>query len=84
MKPLQPASTVPDRLPPNHRFIEELSFPMACMRSGDYDCRAQVHEESWQRSNGFLFNNPTKQDKYKVLQASAANTENPKAGKPLR
>jgi hypothetical protein len=55
------------------------------MRSGDYDCRAQVHEESWQRSNGFLFNNPTKQDKYKVLQASAANaakTENPNV--PLR
>ena len=85
MKPLQPASTVPDRPPPNHRFIDELSFPMACMRSGDYDCRAQVHEESWQRSNGFLFNNPTKQDKYKVLQASASSASSASsanAGKP--
>jgi hypothetical protein len=52
------------------------------MRSGDYDCRAQVHEESWQRSNGSLFNNATKQDKYQVLQASAAKTENPNV--PLR
>jgi hypothetical protein len=57
------------------------------MRSGDYDCRAQVHEESWQRSNGFLFNNATKQDKYKVLQASAASANAASAAnaaKPLR
>jgi hypothetical protein len=55
------------------------------MRSGDYDCRAEVHRESWQRSNGSLFNNATKQDKYKVLssasaKASAAYAAN--AGKP--
>jgi len=55
------------------------------MRSGDYDCRAQVHEESWQRSNGFLFNNATKQDKYKVLQASSASVASAaNAAKPLR
>jgi hypothetical protein len=53
------------------------------MRSGDYDCRAEVHRDSWQRSNGFLFNNATKQDKYKVLSsASAANAA--KAEKELR
>jgi hypothetical protein len=49
------------------------------MRSGDYDCRAQVHQESWQRSNGFLFNNATKQDKYKVLSSASAKAD---AGKP--
>lgn len=68
---LRQSSTVPDRPPPSSRFIDELSFPMACLRSGDYDCRAEAQRDSWMRSNGALFNNATKQDKYKVLQKQA-------------
>ena len=60
----RPNSTV-DRRKPNSRFVEELSFPMACMRNSDYDCRSQAQQEAWSRS-GSLFNNATKQERYSV------------------
>jgi len=60
----RPNSTVEQR-EPNSRFIQELAFPMACMRNADYDCRSQVHNEAWNRS-GSMFNNATKQERYAV------------------
>ena len=61
----RPNSTVPDRDPTSTRFIEELSFPQACMRSekGNNDCRISAEQEAWQRSPR-MFNNTTKQDRY--------------------
>jgi hypothetical protein len=57
-------STVPDRTLPNMRFVQELSFPMACIRTEDYPCRKQAHMDSFSNSNK-MFNNATKQDRYK-------------------
>jgi len=59
----RPNSTVPDRTQPSTRFIQELSFPMACIRTDDYACRKEAHNDSYSRSNK-LFNNATKQDRY--------------------
>jgi hypothetical protein len=62
----RPNSTV-DRKQPNSRFVQELSFPMACMRNSDYDCRSEAQKDAWSRSNS-LFNNATKQERYAVTQ----------------
>jgi len=63
----QPNSTLPDRLAPDTQFIEELSFPKACMRVGDYPCRAEAQTEAWSRSRS-IFNNATKQHRYAVMR----------------
>jgi hypothetical protein len=63
----QPNSTLPDRLAPDTQFIEELSFPKACMRVGDYPCRAEAQAEAWSRSRN-IFNNATKQHRYAVMR----------------
>jgi hypothetical protein len=55
---------VPDRLPQD-KFVQELAFPMACMRDGPYDCVQEVQTAAWARSPR-LFNNTTKQDRYAV------------------
>lgn len=60
----RPNSTVEPRKP-SSRFIEELSFPMACIRNSDYDCRSNSQKEAWMRSKS-LFNNATKQERYAV------------------
>jgi hypothetical protein len=60
-----PNSTVPDRPPPNSRFIDELAFPKACMRDGVYDCVAQAQQVAWDLSP-LPFNNATKQNRYGV------------------
>jgi hypothetical protein len=61
----RPNATVPDRAPPNSRFIEELAFPMACMRDQPYDCVEQAQTSAWMRS-ARPFNNTTKQDRYAI------------------
>ena len=58
-----PNSTVPTRTYVNNRFIQELSFPQALMRSEVYDCRKEQDMISMSRSPK-LFNNTTKQDRY--------------------
>jgi hypothetical protein len=63
----KPNSTLPDRLAPDTQFIEELSFPKACMRVGDYPCRAEAQAEAWSRSRN-IFNNATKQHRYAVMR----------------
>jgi hypothetical protein len=71
----RPGTTVPDRGPVSDRFIDELSFPKACLRSGPYDCRVEGEKEAWTRS-ARLFNNTTKQDRYTVMHPELArNTE---------
>ena len=58
-----PNSTVPARTYVNDRFIQELSFPQALMRSEVYDCRKEQDMIAMSRSPK-LFNNTTKQDRY--------------------
>ena len=63
-----PNSTVPDRGKPNDRFIQELAFPMALMRTGTYDCRRNNDIEAMS-VNQKMFNNATKQNRL-ALQRS--------------
>lgn len=58
-----PNSTVSQREHVSDRFVEELSFPKACMRTSEYDCRENAQKEAWARSPR-PFNNATKQDRY--------------------
>jgi hypothetical protein len=67
----RPNATVEERGPQNDRFVEELSFPKACMRASDYDCRVEVEKQAWERSPR-LFNNTTKQDRYAVMRPDLA------------
>jgi hypothetical protein len=60
-----PRSTVPERPDPNDRFISELAFPRALIRSGVYQCRAEQEFIDKARSP-LLFNNATKQDRNKL------------------
>jgi len=57
-----PNDTVPDRGKPNDRFIQELAFPMALLRTGTYDCRRENDLEAV-AMNGKMFNNATKQNR---------------------
>ena len=47
--------------------IEELAYPQALLRSGPYDCRAQNDATAIQTSSDYMFNNATKQDRYKQM-----------------
>lgn len=47
--------------------IEELAYPQALLRSGPYDCRAQNDAAAIQASSDYIFNNATKQDRYKQM-----------------
>jgi len=55
---------VPASPNPPSRFVEEISMPQALLRVGTYNCRTQADEKNWSRSTR-LFNNATKQDRYK-------------------
>ena len=55
---------LPERTQPNSRFIDELSMPQAILRAGPYPCREEIDGINMERSKK-LFNNATKQDKYK-------------------
>lgn len=57
-----PNATVPDRGVQNDRFIQELAFPMALMRSGTYECRRENDLEAI-ALNDKMFNNATKQNR---------------------
>ena len=47
--------------------IEELAYPKALLRSGPYDCRAQNDAYAVKASSDYIFNNATKQDRYKQM-----------------
>jgi len=61
--------------------IEELAYPQALLRSGPYDCRAQNDAYAIENSSDFMFNNATKQDRYK--QMNKGTRPSPPA-KPLK
>ena len=64
---------VPKRsVPSDPRRIEEMAFPQALLRSGPYDCRAQADAVNMGLASDYMFNNATKQDRYKLM------------GKPVR
>lgn len=47
--------------------IEELAYPKALLRSGPYDCRAENDAYAVLQSSDYMFNNATKQDRYKQM-----------------
>jgi hypothetical protein len=51
----------------NSRRIEELAYPKALLRSGPYDCRAENDAYAIKTSSDYMFNNATKQDRYKQM-----------------
>ena len=55
---------VPASKKPPSQFVEEISMPKALLRAGTYQCRQEADERNWSRSTR-LFNNATKQDRYK-------------------
>lgn len=77
----RPNATVPDRPHISDRFIDELSFPKACLRSGPYDCRVEGEQEAWARSPR-LFNNTTKQDRYAASRPDLAQPKPTMAPQP--
>jgi hypothetical protein len=56
---------VPESKRPPSRFVEEMSMPKALLRNGAYHCRAEADQRNWDRSPR-LFNNATKQDRYRA------------------
>jgi hypothetical protein len=58
---------VPDRKGPATGMIQELAYPRALLRSGAYECRAQDDDYAIQTTSDYLFNNATKQDRYKSM-----------------
>ena len=77
----RPGTTVPNRGPISSQFVEELSFPKACMRGGDYACRAEAEEKAWERSPR-IFNNTTKQDRYQVTRPDLAGPKGAMSPRP--
>lgn len=60
---------VPDRVAPSDPSkIQELAYPRALLRAGPYECRAQDDNYNTSVSSDFMFNNATKQDRYKVMK----------------
>jgi hypothetical protein len=55
---------VPARNRPDSRFISELEFPKVLLQTGPYECRAEQDRINLSRST-LLFNNATKQERYK-------------------
>lgn len=63
-----PRLLVPERkTAPNSSVIEELAYPKALLRSGPYECRGENDTLNLANSSDFLFNNATKQDRYKAM-----------------
>lgn len=47
--------------------IEELAYPRALLRSGPYECREKQDRINVALASDYLFNNATKQDRYKLM-----------------
>ena len=62
---------VPDNVAPSDPSkIQELAYPKALLRSGPYDCREMNDKYNTLVSSDYLFNNATKQDRYKQMNKS--------------
>jgi len=79
----QQRTLIPDRRQPTTQFINELAMPQALLRTGPYDCRAQVDTMNMDKSTR-LFNNATKQDRYtpKEINRFRPATAEPSVAKP--
>lgn len=66
--------------------IQELAYPRALLRSGPYDCREQDDKYNVSVSSDYLFNNATKQDRYKAMNkpTKPASAEAPLSAAPER
>lgn len=63
---------VPDRAPPsNPGQIQEVAFPKVLLRNGPYPCRAEMDDMNLRLSSEFMFNNATKQDRYRLMKKDA-------------
>jgi hypothetical protein len=59
---------IPKRsVPSDPARIQEIAFPQALIRSGPYDCREEADKYNLAQASGFMFNNATKQDRYKAM-----------------
>jgi len=61
-----PRLLVPTRRDVNPNVIEEVAFPKVLLTAGPYDCRNDMDKQNVVLSDR-LFNNATKQDRYKLL-----------------
>jgi hypothetical protein len=48
--------------------VQELAYPKALLRNGPYECRAQADAMNVQLASDYIFNNATKQDRYKLMK----------------
>lgn len=71
---------------PMSRRIEELAYPQALIRDGPYPCRAEADALNVSIASDYLFNNATKQDRYKTMGKAAkpASPEKPLMAAPER
>lgn len=58
---------VPRTHPVDPTRIAEVAYPRALLRSGPYDCREQEDRRNVALASDFIFNNATKQDRYKTM-----------------
>lgn len=54
-------------LPSDPSRIHEMAYPKALLRSGPYDCRAAEDRLAKALTSDYMFNNATKQDRYKLM-----------------
>jgi hypothetical protein len=55
-------------VPSDPSKIQELAYPRALLRAGPYECREQNDKYNVSVSSDFMFNNATKQDRYKAMK----------------
>jgi len=59
---------IPERsVPSDPSRIQEVAFPKALLRSGPYDCRAAGDAMNMALGSDYMFNNATKQNRYKLM-----------------
>jgi hypothetical protein len=59
---------IPDGVAPSDPSkIQEIAYPKALLRSGPYECRQQDDTYNVSITSDFIFNNATKQDRYKQM-----------------
>ena len=60
---------IPENVAPSDPSkIQELAYPKALLRSGPYDCREMNDRFATSISSDYMFNNATKQDRYKQMK----------------
>lgn len=59
---------VPDRAVPSDPIrIHEVAYPKALLRAGPYECRERADQANLAMTSDHVFNNATKQDRYKIM-----------------